>query len=146
MTRHVEYYDDKYIDFLKHQFNMLGYFLGDNGCSVWFEDSETKFPHIEMAREYAQKFNLDITSGPYIVISKIHPDELKKGEALPLLDFYRIPSEVLAEAINEVRNLITKNEVTINAMTHIQYFMTLRSLAKKMPGLRVIVKLLKFKE
>lgn len=96
---------------IKESFKNLGKSIFDQHLAVWISDKRGN-PDIEKMRYYCyEKFGLDFNHGPYVVITKIHPDERKKDDHFFRLKFYAIDADRISELLNTIAFKINENKI-----------------------------------
>jgi len=97
---------------IKETFKNFGESVYDQHLAVWISDKKGK-PDIKKMRYYCyEKFGLDFNHGPYIVITKIHPDVRKKNDPFFRIKLYAIDAERICWLLNTIAFSINENKIT----------------------------------
>lgn len=96
---------------LEEAFRSFGYSIKDQHLAVWITDEKGN-PNILTMRYYCyEKFGLDFNHGPYIVITKQHPDERMKDEEYFKIKLYAIDFEQICWLLNNIAFVINENKI-----------------------------------
>lgn len=73
-------------------FKSFGLAIGQDHIATWFTtSSDTKSPDIERNATFCEQYGLDVSGGPYVVITSYYPDESRansKKDEWGILDFH----------------------------------------------------------
>lgn len=85
---------------LRTVFTDFGDAIGNEKVAIWFTNDNGEGVDFNRGKSYCDKFGLSYNDGPFIVTSKLYPDEVRKGDELVVIKLGGISIDRVTPILN----------------------------------------------